>query len=72
MMVYLFHRYSSGYGREANYDGLSFPSPRLLVVTLYTPRWFTFSIYAIETHDLKTWTLSSTFSPVSTSFLSEE
>jgi len=25
-----FHRYSSGYGREANYDGLSFPSPRLL------------------------------------------
>jgi len=42
------------------------------VVTLYTPRWFTFSIYAIETHDLKTWTLSSTFSPASTSFLSEE
>jgi hypothetical protein len=30
LMVYSFHRYSSGYGREANYDGLSFPSPRLL------------------------------------------
>jgi hypothetical protein len=71
MMVYLFHRYSSGYGREANYDGLSFSSPRL-VVTLYSPRWSTFSIFAIETHDLKTWTLSSTFSPASTSFLSEE
>ena len=42
------------------------------VVMLYTPRWFTFSIYAIETHDLKTWTLSSTFSPASTSFFSEE
>jgi len=42
------------------------------VVMLYKPRWFTFSIYAIETHDLKTWTSSSTFSLTSTSFLSEE
>jgi len=39
---------------------------------LYKPRWFTFSIYVIETYDLKTWTSSSTFSPTSTSFLSEE
>ncbi len=35
-----------------------------------------FSFYAIETYDLaadlKTWTSSSTFSPASTSFLSEE
>jgi len=36
MMVYLFHRYSSGYGREANYDGLSFPSPRLCRDVIHT------------------------------------
>jgi len=36
LMVYFFHRYSSGYGREANYDGLSFPSPRLCHDVVHT------------------------------------
>jgi hypothetical protein len=36
MMVYLFHRFSSGYDREANNDGLSFPSPRLCRDIIHT------------------------------------
>jgi len=71
-MVYSFHRYSSGYGREANARWFIFSISTTPVVMSYKPRWFTFSIYAIETYDLKTWTSSSTFSPTSTSFLSEE
>jgi hypothetical protein len=43
-----------------------------LAVTLSTLWWFTFSIYAIETHDLKNSKFSSTSSLTSTSFFSEE
>ena len=73
-MVYSFHRYSSGYGREAN--------ARWFIFSIYTTpairdvikhhRWFTFSIYAIQTNDFKNPKFLSTSSLPSTCFLSEE
>jgi hypothetical protein len=83
-MVYPFHLYNSGSRRDVIklmvhlfiyttpalaatltniIDGLLFQS------TLW---WFTFSIYAIQTNDLKNPKFFSTFSLPSTSFLSEE
>jgi hypothetical protein len=56
LMVYLFHLNNSGSSRDVNKHH----------------RWFTFSIYAIETNDLKNPKFFSTSSLPSTSFLSEE
>jgi hypothetical protein len=69
LMVYLFHLHNFGCCRDVNFgccrdvDGLLFPSTLL---------WFTFSIYAIQTNDLKNPKFFSTSSLPSTSFLSEE
>jgi hypothetical protein len=62
-MVYSFHRYSSGSGREANARWFIFSISTTPVVMSYKPRWFTFSIYAIETYDLKTWTSTHSLQP---------
>ena len=75
MMVYLFHLYNSGSRRDVI-------KPMVYLFHLHNSgssrdiikhhRWFTFSIYAIQTNDLKNTTFLSTYSLPSTSFLSEE
>jgi len=75
MMVYLFHLYNSGSRRDVI-------KPMVYLFHLHNSgssrdvikhhRWFTFSIYAIQTNDLKNPKFLSTSSFPSTSFLSEE
>jgi hypothetical protein len=74
MMVYLFHLYNSGSRRDVI-------EPMVYLFIYTTPvirdvikhhRWFTFSIYAIQTNDFKNPKFLSTSSLPSTRFLSEE